>query len=63
MSLALFSVWEDARVWAYSNYSFDMQLNYLGQCPVFLQPVFPLGTPSRVAEEVDDLMAAAPFVY
>ena len=28
-----FQVWEDARVWAYWNHSFDMHLSYLG--PVF----------------------------
>ena len=30
MDLVFFYVWEDARVWAYGNYSFDMPLSYLG---------------------------------
>ena len=29
MNLALFSVWEEARVWAHGNHSFDLQLSYL----------------------------------
>ena len=33
MKLALFHVWEDARVWAQCSVSFEMHLNYLG--PVF----------------------------
>ena len=30
MILVLFYVWEDARVWAHWNHSFDMHLSYLG---------------------------------
>ena len=29
MILVLFCVWEDARIWAYCNYSLDMNLHYL----------------------------------
>ena len=29
-NLALFYVWEDAKVWSHWNHSFDMHLNYLG---------------------------------
>ena len=39
--LVLFCVWEDARVWAHWNYSFDMHLNYLGLVSCFLHPEFP----------------------
>ena len=35
MILVLFHVWEDARVWAYGNHSFDICLNYLGPVPCF----------------------------
>ena len=31
VNLALFSVWEDAKVWAHWNHSFDMHLTYLGR--------------------------------
>ena len=42
MSLALFSVREDARVWAYSNYSFDIHFNYLGPVSCFSPTYVPL---------------------
>ena len=35
MILVFFSVWEEARVWAYWNYSFDIHLNYLGPISCF----------------------------
>ena len=34
MILVLFSIWEDARVWAHGNYSLLMHLNYLRSCMV-----------------------------
>ena len=42
MTLMLFYVWEDARVWAYWNHSFDMYLNYLGQLSCFSPSWIPL---------------------
>ena len=36
MNLALFYVWEDARVWAYWNHSFDVHLSCLEPTPVCL---------------------------
>ena len=36
MNLALFYVWEDARVWANWNHSSDMHFNYLGPVSSFL---------------------------
>ena len=33
--LVLFYVWEDARVWAHWNYSFDLHLNYIGPVSYF----------------------------
>ena len=42
MNLVLFYVQED-RVWASLNYSFNMNLNYLGLYPVFLHPESPWG--------------------
>ena len=38
-NLALFHVWEDARVWAHRNHSFDMHLSCLAA--VSLHPEFP----------------------
>ena len=35
MILVFFCVWEDARVWAYRNHSFDMHRNYLGPVSFF----------------------------
>ena len=35
MNSALFSDWEDGRVWAYWSRSFSMHLNYLGLIPCF----------------------------
>ena len=46
MILKLSYISEDARIWAYWNYSFDMHLNYLG--PVFLF-FFILNSPSGAA--------------
>ena len=43
MKLALCYVWEDARVWAHRNHSFDKDLNYLGPASFFLYPESPLG--------------------
>lgn len=42
MNLVLFYVQED-RVWASLNYSFNMNLNYLGLYPVFLHLESPWG--------------------
>ena len=47
MNLALFSVWEDAKLWAHWNHSFDMHLSYLG--PVFC--AFPTCVPSGCTTE------------
>ena len=35
MNLALFYAWEDARVWAHWDHSFDMQFSYLGPVACF----------------------------
>ena len=43
MNLAVFFVWEDARVWAHCNHSFDEQLLYGGLEPVFSHPESPGG--------------------
>ena len=45
MNLALFCVWEDARVWANCNQSFDMPLNYPGPVSCFLHPESSQGVP------------------
>ena len=48
--LVLFSVWEDASVWARGSHPFDMDLSCL--CPAslcFLIPEFPQGVPWGVA--------------
>ena len=43
MNLLLFYRWEEARVWAYGNHSFERHLGYLGPCPAFLSPESPQG--------------------
>ena len=43
MIIVLFYIWEDARVWAHWNHSFDMHLSYLGPVSCFLQSKFPSG--------------------
>ena len=43
MNLALFYVWEDARVWAHWNHSFDTHLNYLGPVSYFSPSWIPSG--------------------
>ena len=43
MILVLFSVWEDARIWAHCNYSLDMHLPYLGPVSCFPPSWMPLG--------------------
>ena len=52
MSLVLFYVWKDARVWAYGNFSFDMSLSCLGS--VFCLFVF-------FSFIMNDFMAAHPL--
>ena len=47
MNLTLFYVWEDARVWAKWNHSFDVRLNYLGRASWFS----PSWIPSRCTAE------------
>lgn len=42
MNLALFNVWEDARVWAHLNHSFDMHLGF----PEPASCLFPVSVPS-----------------
>lgn len=36
MKLALFCVWEGARVWPLKNHSFDMHLNHLGPVSCYI---------------------------
>ena len=43
MNLALFKVWDDARVWSYWNHSFDMNLGHLES----VSCSFPSWVPSR----------------
>ena len=59
MNLALFCVWEDARVGAHWNHSFDMHLSYLG--PVPLPPWIPSGLTVEGGRR--GLIAAALFIY
>ena len=63
MNLSLFYVWEDARVWTYWNYSFDLHLSYL--VPVFhFSPFwvpYPQGALSGVAAVADGLMVCSLF--
>ena len=42
MIFVLFYIWEDARVWANWNYSFDKHLNYLGPISCFSPSWLPL---------------------
>ena len=42
-NLALFYAWEDARVWAHWNHSFDMHLDYMGPEYYFSPSWIPLG--------------------
>ena len=51
MTIVLFYIWEDARLWAYS---LDKQLDYLG--PGFCFSPSPQGVPSGVAAQADGLM-------
>ena len=44
MILALFCIWEDVRVWAYLNYSFNTCPNYLGPISSFPPSRFPSGS-------------------
>ena len=48
MILVLFYVWDDARVSAHWNYSFDIHLNYLGQYSAFLHSDTLLGAAAVV---------------
>ena len=49
-NLALFYEWEDARVWAHWNHSFDMHLSCRGQYTLFISWIyFPRGSPFGVA--------------
>ena len=48
-NIALFCIWEGARVWAHGNYSFDLQLSYLG--PVSCS--FPSWVPSGWLQWLD----------
>ena len=42
MIIVLFYIWEDARVWAHWNHSFDMHLSYLGPVSCFSPIWIPL---------------------
>ena len=44
MILILFCIWEDVRVWAYLNYSFNTHPNYLGPISSFPPSHFPSGS-------------------
>ena len=59
-SLTFFYVWEDARVWAHWNRSFDKNLSCLGSDPVCSHPEsgLPIGQ-----LPYDGLMAVTSFVY
>lgn len=62
MALALFSVWEDARVWTHCSYSFDRRLSSLGPISCFSSILSPLRVHRyRVAAVADGFMAATPF--
>ena len=63
MNLAIFYVWEDARVWAHWNHSFHEHLNYLVPVSCFLHSEFPQGTQWEVAAVVTSLMDEACFAY
>ena len=54
MILTLFYVWEDAKVWAYWNYSLDIHLEYLGPDPEF--PSRPTVTGEEAAAATDALI-------
>ena len=60
MNLLLFFVWEDGRVWAHWNHSFDMHLSSLGpvsySCPSWL----PSGAPWGVAAVAEGSTVATP---
>ena len=49
VKLVLFFVWEEARIWAYSNLSFDIQINSPGPASSSLPPEFPGDAPLCVA--------------
>ena len=63
MNLALFCVWEDAKVWAHWNYSYDMHLNYLEPVSCFSPSWIPLWCTAGAASVADGLMASTSFVY
>ena len=48
-NLMLFYTWEDARVWAHWNHSFDLHLSHLGPVSCFSYPKFPQDSLSGVA--------------
>ena len=58
----LFCVWEDARVWAYWNCSFDKHLGYLGPVSCFSPSWIPLGYTVGVTVVVEGLAVGSPFV-
>ena len=58
-----FYVWEDARVWAYWNYSFDMHLHYLGPVSCLSSSWNPLRVHWLVALVADGCIAATSLAY
>ena len=63
MNLVLLCVWEDARVWAPWNHSFDMHPNHLGPVPCFSSSWIPSGCTIGGGCTADGLMASTSFVY
>ena len=56
-------VWEDARVWAHSNHSFDIHFNYLG-APSYFSPSWIHSEPTLGVTEVPgSFMVSTSFVY
>lgn len=63
VNLVLFFVWEEARIQAYSNLSFDIQINSPGPVSFFSPPEFPKDATLGVSAEVPGFKDTASFVY
>ena len=61
MTLALFYVWDDARVWAHWNHAFDMHLSCLGPVSCSFQSWVPSECASRGGCHTS--VAATSFIY
>ena len=61
MNLALFYVWEDARIWAHLNHSFDRHLSYLGPVILFFSILNPRRVHIRELQWLMDWSSQHPF--